>query len=117
MQCAKCHDHKFEPLSQRDYYQWQSVFYPAFNIEDWVKPNERFVQANLPGELEAWQAHEAADRRRNRRTARASSSPGRKSNRRRGAVLFHDEFGERPAAGGAWSNTAPGDDQPAGCRP
>ena len=27
--CARCHDHKFEPLSQRDYYQLQAFFGPA----------------------------------------------------------------------------------------
>ena len=24
--CARCHDHKFDPLSQRDYYQFQAIF-------------------------------------------------------------------------------------------
>jgi hypothetical protein len=24
--CAKCHDHKFDPISQRDYYQLQAIF-------------------------------------------------------------------------------------------
>ncbi|MDB5318702.1 MAG: hypothetical protein JWN40_333 [Phycisphaerales bacterium] len=27
--CARCHDHKFEPLSQRDYYRLQAYFSPA----------------------------------------------------------------------------------------
>ncbi len=27
--CARCHDHKFEPLSQRDYYALQAFFTPA----------------------------------------------------------------------------------------
>jgi mono/diheme cytochrome c family protein len=29
MGCARCHDHKFEPLSQRDYYSLQAFFMPA----------------------------------------------------------------------------------------
>ena len=34
MGCARCHDHKFEPLSQRDYYSLQAFFAPAkFNRE------------------------------------------------------------------------------------
>ncbi len=27
--CARCHDHKFEPIPQRDYYRLQAVFTPA----------------------------------------------------------------------------------------
>ncbi|MDZ4783302.1 MAG: DUF1549 domain-containing protein, partial [Planctomycetia bacterium] len=31
-QCARCHDHKFEPFKQRDYYQLQAILFPAFNV-------------------------------------------------------------------------------------
>ena len=24
--CAKCHDHKFDPIAQRDYYALQAIF-------------------------------------------------------------------------------------------
>jgi hypothetical protein len=58
VQCCKCHDHKFEPLTQKDYFAFQSILYPAFNIEKWTKPQDRIAQANLPGELEAWQVEE-----------------------------------------------------------
>jgi len=114
VQCAKCHDHKFEPLSQRDYYQWQSVFYPAFNVKDWKKPNERVVQATLPGELEAWKAHEEEIDLRAAKL-REEFAAWAKDNQPRGAELFRDEFASGgPPLADAWSNAAPGDDQPAG---
>ncbi len=34
MGCARCHDHKFEPIAQRDYYSLQAFFAPAqFNTD------------------------------------------------------------------------------------
>ena len=45
LQCAKCHDHKFEPVTQKDYYQLKAILYPAFNAEHWMKPNDRVVIA------------------------------------------------------------------------
>ena len=45
LQCAKCHDHKFEPVTQKDYYQLQAILFPAFNVEHWIKPNDRVVIA------------------------------------------------------------------------
>ncbi len=29
--CARCHDHKFDPIPQRDYYRMQAIFAPAVN--------------------------------------------------------------------------------------
>ena len=58
LQCAKCHDHKFEPVTQREYYQLQAILYPAFNVEHWLKPNERTVIAGLPEEMRPWRLNE-----------------------------------------------------------
>jgi hypothetical protein len=60
LHCAKCHDHKFEPITQRDYYQLQAIVYPAFSIEHWVKPNDRIVIAGPDEELGRWQARDKA---------------------------------------------------------
>ena len=58
LQCAKCHDHKFEPVTQKEYYQLHAILYPAFNVDKWVKPNDRVVAA-APRSLTApWEAHE-----------------------------------------------------------
>jgi hypothetical protein len=35
MQCARCHDHKFDPVSQKEYYQLMAFFTPAYNPKDW----------------------------------------------------------------------------------
>jgi hypothetical protein len=114
MQCARCHDHKFEPISQREYYQLQAVFYPALNVDDWIKPNERQRVANLPGVLEQWQergrqidGQVAALRDAFKQWAREHRPPS--------TVVFHDEFAEAgPALSDNWSNTAPGDDAAGG---
>jgi hypothetical protein len=117
MQCAKCHDHKFEPISQRDYYQLQAVFYPVFNINDWVKPNERHVYANLSGEREQWEvvARETDEKIHALRTGFAAWA---RENAPPSVVLFRDDFDDsaEPLAA-RWSNTAPGDDAPSGETP
>jgi hypothetical protein len=113
IQCAKCHDHKFEPLTQGDYYALQAVLYPAFNIEKWVKPNDRVVHAHLPGELETWQAKEKlldvelAELKSQFKTWSATNRPG-------GWRLCSDGFNSTESLAARWSNVAPGDDAPAG---
>ncbi len=41
LECAKCHDHKYEALSQLDYYRFESVFAPVFNVRNWVTSDAR----------------------------------------------------------------------------
>jgi hypothetical protein len=36
IQCARCHDHKFDPLLQRDYYKLMSIYQPVFDPENWL---------------------------------------------------------------------------------
>jgi hypothetical protein len=43
IQCARCHNHKFEPISQKEYYQLQAIFFPAYNPSRWTKPQARVV--------------------------------------------------------------------------
>src|SRR5712692_3554553 len=43
VQCARCHDHKFEPLTQEEYYRLQAILKPAYNHEQWVAPKDRLV--------------------------------------------------------------------------
>ncbi|HEY3788707.1 MAG TPA: DUF1549 and DUF1553 domain-containing protein [Urbifossiella sp.] len=53
VQCARCHDHKFEPLTQEEYYSLQALFFPVYNPEKWTKPNERTITVGTQGELAA----------------------------------------------------------------
>lgn len=41
LQCTRCHDHKFEPVTQEEYYGLQAILRPAFDPARWLKPNER----------------------------------------------------------------------------
>jgi hypothetical protein len=43
IQCARCHSHKFEPISRDEYYSLQAIFVPAYNPDRWTKPNERKI--------------------------------------------------------------------------
>jgi hypothetical protein len=38
IQCAQCHDHKLEPIPQRDYYRLKAVFRGAFDEYEWLAP-------------------------------------------------------------------------------
>ncbi len=58
IQCARCHDHKFEPVTQKEYYQLQAILYPSFNVEHWIKPNDRVAIAGPRAELSRWAAHD-----------------------------------------------------------
>jgi hypothetical protein len=33
--CAQCHDHKFDPISQKEYYRLMAAFTPAYNPQAW----------------------------------------------------------------------------------
>ena len=35
LQCARCHDHKFDPIRTRDYYSMASIFASTRQLEDW----------------------------------------------------------------------------------
>ena len=41
--CARCHSHKYDPIPQRDYYRFLSLFTAAYNPTDWKQPKNRFL--------------------------------------------------------------------------
>jgi hypothetical protein len=41
--CAQCHDHKYDPIPQVDYYRMRAIFEPGFDLEHWRVPNGRLI--------------------------------------------------------------------------
>ncbi len=44
--CAQCHDHRYDPISQRDYYAVRAIFEPALNPAHWRMDSQRLVSLN-----------------------------------------------------------------------
>lgn len=43
LNCAQCHDHRYDPISHRDYFAVRAVFDPALDWQNWKTPNERLI--------------------------------------------------------------------------
>nr|ACO70936.1 hypothetical protein [uncultured Verrucomicrobiota bacterium] len=41
--CAQCHDHRYDPITQADYYRLRAVFEPGFDTKAWRSPAGRLV--------------------------------------------------------------------------
>ena len=41
--CAQCHDHRYDPIPQKDYYQLRAIFEPGLNPKSWRVPNSRRI--------------------------------------------------------------------------
>jgi hypothetical protein len=57
LHCARCHAHKFDPVSQRDYYALQAVFQPALDPTRWKPSEVRGIPLATEAELARMQAH------------------------------------------------------------
>ena len=57
--CAKCHNHKYEPISQRDYYRLLAIFSPALNPDHWITPKDRALPDVALAEKARVDAHNA----------------------------------------------------------
>lgn len=42
VQCSRCHDHKFDPLLQRDYYKMMAVYQAVYDPENWLAGDLNF---------------------------------------------------------------------------
>lgn len=43
IQCAQCHDHRYDPIPQSDYYALRAIFEPALDWKAWTVPAGRAV--------------------------------------------------------------------------
>jgi Protein of unknown function (DUF1553)/Protein of unknown function (DUF1549) len=59
--CAKCHDHKFDPITQEDYYRVQAFFAGWKEVESPLLPPDR--KAAYDRRLDDWEARTADVRR------------------------------------------------------
>jgi hypothetical protein len=41
--CAQCHNHRYDPIAQQDYYALRAVFEPALDWKNWRTPAQRRV--------------------------------------------------------------------------
>ena len=51
--CAQCHNHRYDPISQADYYRLRAIFEPAFNWQDWRTPSKRRITLYTDADREA----------------------------------------------------------------
>ncbi len=48
--CAQCHDHRYDPIPQVDYYRLRAIFEPAYNWKQWRTPAERRISLYTAGD-------------------------------------------------------------------
>src|SRR3954452_4380362 len=48
--CAQCHNHRYDPIPQSDYYRFRAIFEPAYDVSSWRAPQARLVALLSPAE-------------------------------------------------------------------
>ncbi|MCH7989834.1 MAG: DUF1553 domain-containing protein, partial [Planctomycetes bacterium] len=104
--CARCHSHKFDPIAQSEYYGLQALFFPAFNVKNWVPPKQRTIHAASSQQMALWKAQSARVDSDLAELKRRFSNWVRE-HRPRSTVVFTDGFDDRSAKLAAhWTGTA-----------
>lgn len=57
--CAQCHNHRYDPILQADYYRLRAIFEPALNVKQWRPPQGRLVSLYTDADIAAAAAVEA----------------------------------------------------------
>ena len=48
--CAQCHNHKYDPIPQSDYYRFRAILEPAYDVKSWRPPVARRVSLTTDAE-------------------------------------------------------------------
>jgi cytochrome c553 len=59
LHCAQCHSHKFDPISQADYYRLAAILRPSLDPQRWKHSQERFLDDVSTAEKLKIDAHNA----------------------------------------------------------
>ena len=57
--CARCHDHKYDPIPQRDYYRLSAILQAAYDPYEWKAPRDREYHLGLDSEIKSTAEHNA----------------------------------------------------------
>jgi Protein of unknown function (DUF1553)/Protein of unknown function (DUF1549) len=57
--CAQCHNHKYDPIPQTDFYRMRAIFEPAFDPNHWQPPSARQVSLYTDADRQAAARFEA----------------------------------------------------------
>lgn len=57
--CARCHNHKYDPIPQRDYYRMSAILQSAYDPYEWRGPKQRTVKMGLEQERASVKEHNA----------------------------------------------------------
>jgi len=94
--CARCHDHKFDPILQKDYYRLQAYFAPYLPIDDAVLATPK-QKAEFTAKQAKWEAATSEIRKK----IEALEAPYRKKVAHSAIIKFTDDLQDminKPAA-------------------
>jgi mono/diheme cytochrome c family protein len=57
--CAQCHDHRYDPIPQTEYYGLRAIFEPAYDWKNWRNPGDRLISLLTDAEQDEIKSLEA----------------------------------------------------------